>query len=143
MTGNFRERIDELIGFVGPGLLSGVVSVDQVYAKYQHERMDLHHPRGGKARYLADPLVQNYARYLGEIANHALEEDGCRRGMYDSMTHLVNASAAETPVEFVNLIRSQAIEVRDNGAVWRSRPAYQHRLSEQELKDERRGKRRR
>jgi hypothetical protein len=34
------------------------ISFNTPYAAYQHERTDLHHPRGGKAKYLEGPLKQ-------------------------------------------------------------------------------------
>lgn len=44
------------------------VTFDEVYARYQHERRDLNHPRGGKAKYLEDPLKRNALRYVQLLA---------------------------------------------------------------------------
>jgi hypothetical protein len=37
------------------------------YAAVQHERLDFNHPRGGQAKYLEAPLIQNRDRYLRHI----------------------------------------------------------------------------
>lgn len=39
------------------------VGYDLPYAIVQHERLDFHHPKGGKAKYLEDPYKENVARY--------------------------------------------------------------------------------
>lgn len=36
--------------------LEGVVAFDTPYAKRQHEELDWHHPRGGQAKYLEQPM---------------------------------------------------------------------------------------
>lgn len=36
--------------------LQGVVSFDTPYAVIQHEALDFHHPRGGQAKYLEQPM---------------------------------------------------------------------------------------
>lgn len=64
--------MDELIEMVGEGTLEGSVVVDQVYAKFQHERMDLRHPNGGQAKYLSGPLLENYRDYVGRLAQNVL-----------------------------------------------------------------------
>lgn len=39
------------------------VGYDLPYAMVQHERLDFNHPKGGKAKYLADPYNENKAKY--------------------------------------------------------------------------------
>jgi hypothetical protein len=87
--------MQELSDKVGHGFLVGKVTVDQVYAQYQHERMDLRHPRGGQAKYLTDPLYQNRNAYLIQVAKTALE-DGGLRGMATAMEHLAGGEAEST-----------------------------------------------
>jgi hypothetical protein len=142
MSKNFAdEGVPEILDMVGDGKLSGTLTIDQVYAKYQHERLDLHHPRGGKARYLADPFVENYRLYLQRIADHVLEPDGMVDAMADVLDSLSSASARETPVEFYNLARSHGVVVRDRGAIARQRRPAQGRLSKDELREQRKGRR--
>lgn len=45
-----------------------VVSANTVYAARQHEEVTWKHPKGGKAKYLADPLKSNAARYAAALA---------------------------------------------------------------------------
>lgn len=43
------------------------------YAHRQHEDLEYHHPRGGKAKYLEDPLKQNAKQYVRHIAEKVRE----------------------------------------------------------------------
>ena len=140
--GEFGDRIQELIERVGDGRLRGTVTVDQVYAAYQNFRTDLRHPVG-KARFLSDALTENYHHYFEEIARHVLEPGGPVHGMQQACESLANTAATQTPVELFNLARSQAITVRDKGAVVYHREPRQRRLSDAELRALRRGRRRR
>jgi hypothetical protein len=140
--GDFEERIEQLLEQVGDGRLRGTVTVDQVYAAYQHFREDLRH-RVGMARYLSFPLVDGYRGYIQTIADHVLEPAGPVHGMTQACESLAHAAATRTPVEQFNLARSQAVTVRDQGAVVYRRAARQRRLSEAELRALRRGRRRR
>lgn len=47
------------------GGVEGQVSFNTPYAQEQHERTDFNHPKGGKAKYLEDPLKENAGRYAG------------------------------------------------------------------------------
>lgn len=140
--GEFQQRINDLIDRVGSGRLRGTVTVDQVYAAYQHFREDLTH-RVGKVRFLSDPLNTGYRSYFQSVADHVLEPGGPVHGMTQAVESLANASATQTPVELYNLARSQAVTVRDQGAVVYHRDARQRRLSEAELRALHRGRRRR
>jgi hypothetical protein len=51
----------------------GIVGFNTVYALAQHERMDYEHPKGGKAKYLEDPLKQQGARYIDHMATRMRE----------------------------------------------------------------------
>jgi len=44
------------------------VSANTVYAARQHEEVTWKHPKGGKSKYLADPLKANAARYAALLA---------------------------------------------------------------------------
>lgn len=134
----WRRVLDQ----VGQGNLKGVVRVDQVYAKYHHERMDLHHPRGGGPKYLESALHANYQDYLERVARAFLKGDP-EQAMARAMESLNTAMAARAPVQFNNLRRSGNPRVISQGAVVYNRAAKQHRLSRAELNAERRGRGRR
>jgi hypothetical protein len=112
------------------------VTVDQVYAHYQllqHERLDLHHPRGGHARYLAVPLETRFPLYLRWVAGGFLD-DGGREGMIRAMEDLSDQVEWHAPVEFWDLRRSGHPEVKLGEHTVYDRPPIVHRLSPAELK---------
>lgn len=127
---------------VGIGLLKGLLRVDQVYAKYHHERLDLHHPRGGGPKYLEQPLMASYQAYLQRIANALLDEGTSpEQAMIDSMEALNGAMSAAAPIEFNNLRRSGNPRVYSNGRKVYDRPAWQKRLTKTQLRNLRRYRR--
>lgn len=132
MAGDFMLRSQEIIDRVGGGSLVGCVEVNQVYAHYQHENLALKHPRGGQARYLADPLMRNASDYLQEIAATVLD-DGGRRSMIMAMEHLSAEVETHAPWEFKDLQHSGHPTVTDGGRLIYDRPPVQHRLTEAEL----------
>ena len=111
------------------------VVVDQVYAHYQHERMDLRHPRGGGAKYLERPLYDHYDEYLREYANQVLNAgDGGLRAMKNAAEHLSDEVETSAPREFGDLLRSGHPSVTQGGLVKYDRAPKQHRLSDGELR---------
>lgn len=130
----------ELLEQVGSGRLSGVVRVDQVYAKYHHERLDLRHPRGGGPKYLERPLFENYQDYLARVAR-ALLDGNPEREMAECMEALNTAMSARAPIEFNNLRRSGNPRVFSQGRKVYDRAAWQRRLSREELRMLRRRRR--
>lgn len=133
MTGGFAERMQELADRVGNGNLEVTVTVDQVYAKYQHEGLDLRHPRGGRAKYLAGPLMESADSNLSNIADSILEDGGVR-GAIDTAQHLINDVYLNAPVEFNDLKNSGSGRVTSDGHEVYSQPANVPRLTEEELK---------
>lgn len=137
MISTFAERIEELRTRVGSdeGHLEGSVSVNQVYAHYQHEHMEFHHPRGGMAKYLEIPLLENASRYVFEIARGWLD-DGGREAMKRSMEDLAEDGGVAThaPVEFDDLRRSGHPMVKVGERTIYDREPRQHRLTESELR---------
>ena len=131
----FHDRIEELIHRTGAGKggLHGSVTVDQVYAHYQHERLDLRHPRGGHAYYLTEPLLAHAFDYVQSVAGSYLD-DGGERGMRHSMEHLSDEVELQAPWEFVDLARSGHPEVSRGGVLVSARPPTVHRLSEAALR---------
>lgn len=51
-------------GFTEVDGTTTTVGYTQIYATRQHEELEYNHPRGGKAKYLEDPLNQNINRYI-------------------------------------------------------------------------------
>jgi hypothetical protein len=133
MAGTFTTRMRELRDRThsGDGLLRGSVEFDQVYAHYQHERMDLHHTHG-HAKYLERALFDAYRFYLALIARSYLE-DGGHRAMAHCMEDLSDAAGIRAPIESGALARSGHPEVRRGEMVTYDRPPRQHRLTKPEL----------
>ena len=133
MTGTFSERIDELRKMVGSGKIEASCEVDQRYAAYQHERLDLRHPRGGQALYLQQPLYENYVKYVEDYAKTVLE-DGGHGAMKRTAENLSDQVEEHAPREFDDLRRSGHAQVTVNGEVTYDRPPKVARLTEAQLK---------
>lgn len=135
MASTFGARLDELKELVGSGDLVGKVEVDQSYAAVQHNSLDFHHPRGGQALYLQEPLFSHKDEYLRRIAGSVLE-DGGKRGMIESVENLAEDGGVAThaPILYSNLRASGHPSVVSDGTTVYDRPPRQHRLSEEELK---------
>jgi hypothetical protein len=133
MSGTFSARIDELRKRVGSEKITATVTVDQVYAHYQHERMDLHHPRGGGPKFLERPLTGRYRDYLGDYAKTVLG-DGGQPAMRRSAEHLSDQVEVTAPAEFGDLRRSGHPTVTAGGRTLYDRPPKQHRLTAGELR---------
>jgi hypothetical protein len=126
-------RLAELRRQTGmPEPILGTVTVDQVYAHYQHERTELHHPRGGRAKFLSIPLFKHFRDYLDSYAREVLR-DGGQRSVERSMEHLSDQVEIEAPREWGDLLRSGHPEVRQGGHHY-DRPPKVHRLTAEELK---------
>lgn len=135
-----KEGAGKLRELVGKGKLVGKLRVDQVYAKYQHERMDLKHPHGGYPKYLWLALTIGKEAMLERLAKSVLET-GPAEGMKRAMEDQDNRLHRYAPVDFNNLRNSGNPQVWDNGAKVYDRPARQPRMTEEQLKAERRRRR--
>jgi hypothetical protein len=134
MSGTFSERITELRRLVGDGQrLRGSVTCDQIYAKYQHERTELHHPRGGGPFYLQKPLMDHYRDYLGDYAKTVLH-DGGQPAMRRSMEHLSDEVEVTAPREWNDLRKSGHPQVTLGERTVYDRAPKAARLTAQELK---------
>lgn len=138
MTGTFRQRTAILMDNVGGGKLVGSIIIDQVYARYQHERY-LHHPGGGKQKFLLKGMLATNNRSMNTLANSVLRGT-LNIAMSRAMIRTTDAVEAIEPREFGDMARSAHIRVIDRGAVVFDRKG-EHRLSEQEIKMRRRRKR--
>lgn len=130
----FQTRIDELDEMVGHGDLTGRVVVDQVYAKYQHERLDLKHPGGGKAMYLRDPLFVKAPGILRHIATELLVR-GPENGMQHGVESIADGVRDQAPIEFGDLKNSAHPSVEDHGVLIYNRPPLHDRLSKEALRE--------
>ena len=137
-----REGVRRLQDLVGTGKLRGVLRVDQVYAKYQHERLDLHHPRGGGAKYLQRPLYEHHQQWLQWLARSVLDGE-LEETMARCMESFNSAMSRTTPIQFNNLRRSGNPRVYSNGRLVYNRTPHQRRLSARELQALRAGRGRR
>ncbi len=137
-----RQGVRRLQDTVGQGKLRGVLRVDQVYAKYQHQRLDLRHPRGGAAKYLQRPLYEHYREWLQALAGSVLTGE-LEQTMARCMESFNSAMSRATPILYNNLRRSGNPRVYSNGRLVYNRPAHQRRLSERELRAMRAGRGRR
>jgi hypothetical protein len=130
----FSERVAELRRMTGaPHRLRGEVIVDQIYAHYQHERLDLRHPRGGHALYLQRPLYDHFRDYLGDYARTVID-DGGQPAMRRSMEKLADQVEIHAPREFGDLMRSGHPLVYEGDRLVYDRKPKQHRLNEYELR---------
>lgn len=68
---DFGEAIAAAVAMARAGNLRSFVAEIRfplVYAARQHEETTWRHPRGGKAKYLEDPLKENAPRYEGALS---------------------------------------------------------------------------
>jgi hypothetical protein len=135
------EGADKVRHKVGWGPLVGKVEVDQVYARYQHERLDLKHPRGGYPKYLWLALSVRKDQYLQTLATSVLEQ-GPARGMRGVVEQIDRALHQFAPVDESNLRNSGHPTVTDNGELVYDRAPRQPRMSEEQLRANRRARRR-
>lgn len=133
VAGDFTERIDELLEAVGDGELTGSLVVDQVYAKYQHERMDLKHPNGGQAKYLGGPIMEHAGTYVGRLADNVLR-GSLAAAMERNMEDLSKEVFEKAPRDFWDLRESGHPRVLNGDQVVYDRAPIVHRLSPGELK---------
>ncbi|UTN91850.1 hypothetical protein SEA_STUFF_19 [Streptomyces phage Stuff] len=134
MAGDFLARMDELIEEHDGGDLVGSVVVDQVYAKYQHERMDLKHPNGGQAKFLSGPLLNDAPKYLQKLAGAVLH-GSLTNAMAECMESLSLSVWEKAPRDFWDLRQSGNPRVLKGGAEVYNRPAIVPRLTEQQLRE--------
>lgn len=129
----FIAKTEEIEKRVGHGELDGSVTVDQVYALYQHEGADFNHPRGGEAFYLRRPLLENYDLMYAEFAAVIEGDLTADEAMIINVEALSATTPVLAPVEFNVLRQSAAPMVEDNGEVVYYRSAPMPRLTQEQL----------
>lgn len=128
------SRIQELIDRTSGPTLKATVVVDQVYAEIQHEALEFKHPRGGKAKYLEEPMFSGHAEWFQGFANRILDEGVLAEEEWSDVGRsLKGVVATNAPVEFGDLRQSAGLTVRSGGSVVTNEPAAQSRLTDQEL----------
>lgn len=133
MADSFSQRMDKLINET-PTKIKGRVHVNQVYAAIQHESLEFNHPRGGRAKYLGGPLIENHNKYYQDIADSLLAGK-TTEAMIRNMEHLSTEGVYENaPIEFADLKASGHPSVEVNDDLVYDRPPMVHRLSEEELR---------
>lgn len=135
MVSEFSANLDRILADL-PNRVSGKVEVDQVYAHYQHEHPEFHHPDGGQAFYLRDPLFAKAEDYLQHLAESAISSHGVnvRQGMIDNMEDLSLEVYHRAPWEFGDLRASGHPTVTEDGVVVYDRAPLCPRLNEEDLK---------
>jgi bacteriophage HK97-gp10 putative tail-component len=86
------------------------VSFNTVYAAYQHERTDLEHPRGGKAKYLEGALLTHapeFAEFVAARVRAAVKGAGLIRSAADLAKIQVDA-AEEAVGAFAEIVAGEA-----------------------------------
>lgn len=108
---------------------SGVCTLPEI----RHEDLSLHHPRGGHAKYLEQPLFSHYRNYLADYARTVLL-DGGGHAMERSMEHLSGELKIHAPILFNHLRRSGHPIVTKDGVTVYDRPPEVPRLTEEQLR---------
>lgn len=141
--GEFGKRCRELLSIVGDNTIEGKVVVDQVYAKFQHESLDLAHPHGGGAKFLTKSLMQSYRSVYRGLARDAYRRYGLVSAMSQGMEQIAKGVYQNAPHEFNYLRNSASPRVKDRGRIVYNRPPVVKRLSKAQLraKDRARGRR--
>lgn len=130
---DFSGRIQQLLDQVGDYHLRGEVKVNQVYARYQHERLDLKHPTGGGAKYLTLAFMGTRNTALQRLANAVLDGD-VRAAMIANVEDVSYAVSELAPFEFGDLGASGHPQVRDQGRYVYNRQPLRARLTHEELR---------
>lgn len=138
MAGTFvRYGVPEIKRRVGDGVLRGMLVIDQVYAKYQHERLDLLHPRGGGAKFLENAIILRHGIYLNRLAR-AVTDGDLEDVMADCMEDLDDTMKALAPFELGVLRNSGNPRVLDGFSTIYNRPPRWPRLNDTALNSLRR-----
>ena len=133
--GEFSENLQRLIDST-PKKVTGRVEVNQVYAHYQHEHPEFHHPDGGEAFYLKTPLYAKSDKYLRNLAAGAIQRDGqsgLKDAMVENMEDLSREVYERAPWEFGDLRASGHPIVEEDGEVVYDRKPMVGRLDADEL----------
>jgi hypothetical protein len=128
------DGIQELIERTGGPKIVATVTVDQPYAQDQHETLFYRHPRGGKAKFLEEPLYQNHREWIQRFADRLLDRDTTAEREWAQVgRELKHEVPQHAPVEFGDLRQSAGLKVTAGSKTVADEPALQSRLSDPEL----------
>lgn len=131
MSGSFVDNLKKLSDQT-PERVTGHVVVDQVYAHYQHEHPEFHHPDGGEAFYLKTPLYVKHEEYMQRLSKASVNGT-VTRAMIENMEDLSLEVYNRAPWEFGDLRASGHPIVEEDGQIVYDRAPHVHRLSTEEL----------
>jgi hypothetical protein len=139
--GEFIKGCNRLLKIVGDKEMEGKLVVDQVYAKFQHESLDLQHPTGG-AKFLTKALLTEYRSVFRGLARDAYRPLGLASAMAAGMERVNKTMSKNAPRMHRDLRNSGAPSVKDRGRFVYKRAPVVPRLSKSQLKarDRARGK---
>jgi hypothetical protein len=130
------RRLGRLAQDIGRARLRGIIECDQIYARYQHETLNLRHPHGGGPKFLWRPLADNHEQWLQHIADKVLTPDGTAifEGMSDVLEMWSKDAAKAAPIEWGDLRNSMHPTVRQGSRVHYDRAPMARRLTDEELR---------
>jgi hypothetical protein len=133
---DFEAGIDRFLATMPHRSVKGTVEVDQVYAHYQHEHPEFHHPSGGEAFFLTTPLFAKFGSFMERLAQRAITSAGSDLvdAMMDNMEALSLEVYQRAPWEFADLRASGHPYVEVDGTIEKDRAPMCHRLSADELR---------
>lgn len=133
---DFLKKTSHLLDQVGDGDLTAKIEVDQVYAQYQHEGLDLKHPQGGEAHFLINAFTAKESTVMHDLAESAVTTEGSNlEGQMEKSVEQVSTEAANrTPKEWGDLANSMHPTVTSGEETTYDRPPKARRLTEAELK---------
>lgn len=131
---DFDKRIQRLSEEVGSGDITAGCTVDQIYAQNQHQNRSFRHTNG-RAGYLGDPLLENAAKLVSQIARSVVTDGGSRLKpemikVSETMAGYVLDNAPRDPDIGDVLANSGAPWVTDGGKYIYKRPPVQPREAE-------------
>jgi hypothetical protein len=135
-VGTFMARTDILLQNPGGGKLVGHIVIDQVYARYQHERAYLKHPHGGGSKFLTRALVDEGPRGLQSLATATLRGD--QNIVMSRVTERIVARAVRLePKDMGDLAKSATVTTIDRGRIVYRRRG-EGRLTDKQIEAKRR-----
>jgi hypothetical protein len=132
--GTFIRRTEKLQERIGSGKVQAGVRVDQIYAQYQHERMDLKHYGIGGPKFLSTALMQNHVKWLEQIGRHLYSPLGVNHWMERIAINMASESKRRTPMFLSDLRKSHEARVKEHGRFIYRDGTVRPRLHKSELR---------
>lgn len=96
---------------MGTTRASAEISFNTAYAEYQHEHTELHHPEGGKSKYLEGPIKQYSGAmepYIAERIKKKLEEE--RPDSAEAVATLIESEMEDAIGAFAEIVGGAAVK---------------------------------